>query len=493
MSDKILSIREKALQVNLEPDIYGTFAEIGAGQEVVRYFFQAGAASGTIASTISAYDMAFSDYVYGKAKRYVCEERVHQMLDIEFKNLDNVLKNKRDPGDRLFTYANTVSALNYFKNNETHGWMGIKFRSKNSKKNNTFILHIRMLDDNNLSQQQAVGCVGVNMIHAAFFLRDDPKKFVASLMDNISNKRIEIDMIKVAGPDFEGWDNRILSLLLVKNAFTPAVLFDEKGDVLQPSEVFYKKDILLLRGSFRPPTYVNEDMIKTSEMQFEKELGKEKNNSLTIMNITLANLKSTGQGDDVNDEDFLARVDLLGLMGQKVLITLFTDYYKLNNYFARFKNQRIRFIMGIYNLITIMDESNHDHLEGGILEAFGRVFSRDAKLYVYPHKEENGVIRNCYNFEYPQHLLHLYNHLAANGLIVPLENYNPAYFSIWSRTVLKMIQKGQDGWEEMVPKKVAKHVKDKCLFGYPCPPDKKAMLNSKKTTKKISKKTNKKA
>ncbi len=467
----VLSTREKCLKINLEPNVYGTFAEIGAGQEVVRYFFQAGAASGTIASTISAYDMAFSDKTYGKATRYVSKDRLNQMLEIEYNKLSDILKDKKDSETQLFAYANTVSARNYFGTNLPHGWMGVQFRSKDSDDVNRFILHVRMLDDNNLSQQQAVGVVGVNMIHSTFFHQDDPDAFIKSLLDNLSNQRIEIDMIEVRGPHFKDWDNRILALKLVSNEMTPAVLFGADGSVLSPYDTLYKKDILILRGSFRPPTYVNTDMLRAGQEQFLGEEGTDAEKTATICNITLSNIKGTWESEDLGEKDFLARVDLLGSLGQMTVVTLFTQYYRLNEYFSRYKGEKIRFITGIHNLVTLFEETSHKDLQGSVLEAFGRTFARDSKLYVYPIKDHaTGDIQDCENFEYPESQKHLYKYLLQNGKIVSLKNYNEDYFHIWSRVVLKMIQKGEDGWEEMVPSCVADNVKENCLFGYPCDP-----------------------
>lgn len=468
---KPLSTREKCLKVNLEPHVYGTFAEIGAGQEVVRYFFQAGAASGTVASTISAYDMAFSDKTYGKATRYVSKDRLYQMLDIEYEKLKEILTEKKDNDTQVFAYANTVSARNYFGTNLPHGWMGIQFRSKDSEAVNRFIIHVRMLDDNNLSQQQAVGVVGVNMIYATFFQTGDIDQFVSSLLDSLSVQRIEIDMIEVSGPDFECWDNRILALKLVSNAMTPAVLFGADGSVLSPYDTLYKKDALVLRGSFRPPTYVNTDMLRAGQEQFEAEEGIDSKKVATVCNITLSNLKGTWESEDFGEKDFLARIDLLSSLGQMTLVTLFTEYYRLNEYFARYKGERIRFITGIYNLVTLFEESSHANLQGKLLEAFGRTFARDSKLYVYPIQDHaTGEIQDCENFEYPEDQKHLYKYLLKNEKIVALRNYNEDYFHIWSRVVLKMIQKGEDGWEDMLPSCVADIVKEKCLFGYPCDP-----------------------
>lgn len=462
-----LSIGEKALRLNLDHKIYGTFAEIGAGQEVARCFFQAGAAGGTVASTISAYDMAFSDHLYGKSARYVCRERVEQMLRKEYQAVTGILQDSRPKGTQFFAYANTVSVRSYGGGNQCHGWMGIRFQcEQGGAQASEIIIHVRLLDSDSIAQSQAVGVCGVNLCYAAYYLHHDMDAFIDSLMDDTSNEHIEIDMISVSGPLFSQMDNRVLSLKLVKREMAAAVLFESDGSVVQPADIFYKKDIILLRGSFRPPTQLNMDMIRCAEETYFQHEQHKRDQTLTVANITLANLRSATEQGEVNDQDFLARVDLLGGLGQRVLITKFTEYHWLNQYFERFKNQRVRFVLGIYNLMSLFEESAYQNLSGGIMEGFGRLFDRDTKLYVYPYKEEDGSITDCHHFDYPRHLKYLYLYLMENGYIHPLTNHDPQHFSIWSRVVLEMIQRGERGWEEKVPPFVAEEVKRGRLFGY---------------------------
>ena len=464
-SDK-LSVKEKALKLNLDDSIYGTFAEIGAGQEVARYFFQAGAAGGTVASTISAYDMALSDNLYGKAVRYVCQERIEQMLSKEYQNVCDILHSLRPKNTCFFAYANTVSVRNFHDTNQCHGWMGIRFQEKPSAPPNEIIIHVRLLDNDTISQSQAVGVCGVNLCYGAYFLHHDMDRFVDSLMDNLPQGRIEIDMISVTGPLFAKIDNRTLALKLVKRGMAAAVLFDSDGSVVQPNDIFYKKDVILLRGSFRPPTHVNMDMIRCAQEIYFQQEGHDEKQTLTIANITLSNLRSATAQGEISDQDFLARVDILGGLGQRVLISKLSKYYRLNQYLEQFKNNKVRFVLGIHNLMALLDEESYSDLSGGIMEGLGRLFDRDAKLYVYPYQEPDGSICDCHNFNYPQHLRHLYLHLMKNGHIHPITNHNPSYFSIWSRNVLHMIQQGIVGWEKMVPPSVAKTVKSKHLFEF---------------------------
>ena len=468
MSDHDVKAREKALKLNLDEKIYGTFAEIGAGQEVARYFFQAGAAGGTVASTISAYDMAFSDNLYGKASRYVCRERVEQMLRKEYKNVTTILGDVRPEGTGFFAYANTVSVRKYQESNECHGWMGIRFRPKgeDGEKANEIVIHLRLLDNNTSSQSQAIGVCGVNLCYAAYFFNHDMDAFVDSLIDGLSSERIEIDMISVEGPLFKHTDNRILALKLVKRDMANAVLFDSDGKVAQSADAFYKKDIVLLRGSFRPPTLVSMDMIRCAQELAESEQGHDQKSTVVLANITLANLRSAASEGEIDDQDFLARVDILGSLGQQVLITKFSEYYWLNQYFERFKNRRVRFVLGIYNLMALLDEKSYGDLSGGLMEGFGRLLDRDTKLYVYPYQEEDGGLVDCEHFDCPKGLKHFYQHLMDNHYVVPITSYDFKCLSIWSRVVLEMIQKGTSGWEDKVPPSVAKTVKQKKLFGY---------------------------
>ena len=462
-----LSSREKALKLNLDEKIYGTFAEIGAGQEVARCFFQAGAAGGTVASTISAYDMAFSDNLYGKAIRYVCQDRVEQILEKEFNNVTNILYNIKPTGTKFFAYANTVSILNYHGDNDCHGWMGIRFQSEGcGHEPNEIIIHVQLLDKTSISQSQAIGVCGVNLCYAAYHFHHDRDSLVRSLMDGLHKERIEIDMISVKGPLFSGIDNRVLSLKLLKGEIAPAILFEQDGSVVRPSDIFYGKDIILLRGSFRPPTHVNMDMIRCAEDIYFSHEGYDRENTLTVINITLANLRSHTKEGKINDEDFLARVDLLGSLGHRVLITKFAEYYWLNQYFEKFKNKRLRFVLGIYNLIALLKEDAYIDLSGGIMEGFGRILDRDTKLYVYPYRENDGQLVDCNHFDCPKRLTHFYRYLLENGYIHAITNHNPDCLSIWSQEVLRMIQKGEQGWEEMVPKLVVETVKGNKLFGY---------------------------
>jgi hypothetical protein len=376
-----LSIREKALKINLEPQIYGSISEIGAGQEVAANFFQAGASSGTIALTQSAYDMKISDSIYGESVRYVSEQRIHSMLQHDYDNIVEKLNHRKDQ-TTFFAFADTIETLNYFKTNQGHGWLGVRFQHKPNAEANTCIIHVKLHDNDALLQQKAVGRLGVNLIHACFYYSEKIDAFLDSLTDSIATGRIEIDVFNISGPDFVNVDNRLVSLKLVKNGLTPVAMFGPDGQNVQPSEHLYKKNILVLRGRFRPPTLVNVDMLLTGYRQFKKDPEVDKENLMVLCELTLNNLSNQG---DIDESDFMDRVDILCSLGQTVVITNFQHYYSFIAYLSDVNRQKkIGVILGVNNLTAIFDPKYYSHLKGGILESFGILFGRNIKLLVYP-------------------------------------------------------------------------------------------------------------
>ncbi|MDB5388133.1 MAG: hypothetical protein JWM11_3779, partial [Planctomycetaceae bacterium] len=270
---EILDTRQKTLRINLDLRRYGTFAEIGAGQEVVRWFFRVGGAAGTIAKSISAYDMTVSDAYYGTCERYVCQQRLQSMLDYEYEHALAQLNETRGDTTAFFAFADTVSARNFKGTNECHGWMGVKFQAHPRDQDSQVIIHVRMLDTDNALQQEALGIVGVNLLYGACFMHHEPEQFLESLLDNLSIQRLEIDMIQFSGIAFRHVDNRIMSLKLVQLGLSNAAMFAADGTMLQPSEVLYKKPILVERGSFRPVSHVNIDMLRCALEKFSQEPG----------------------------------------------------------------------------------------------------------------------------------------------------------------------------------------------------------------------------
>ena len=460
---KKLTTKEKALQLNLDDRIYGTIAEIGGGQEVAGHFFQAGAASGTIAKTMSAYDMTFSDAIYGKTKRYVCEEKLHKMLNREYSLLSQRLTH-RAKRSHFFAFSNTVETLNFRKTNEGHGWLGIRFQKHPNSEPNNCILHVWLKDNDNLWQQQLLGILGVNLIHACYY-ENEPEDIINSLRDNLHHDRLEIDMFHIDGPDFHHVDNRLMSLLLVKNGLTHAAMFGSKGNVMQPSEVLYKKNVLVLRGRFRPITMVNVDMMLTGLRSFKNEKDVDKDRLLPLVELTLNDLTLEGE---VDETDFLDRVDLLCSLGQTVLISNYQEHYKLAAYLSKFtRRKKTGIICGMGNLERIFDESYYENLNGGILESFSRLFGSNVKLLVYPALGENKKIVTTEDFVPPPHLNNLYLYFRDNNQIEDIKGASTENLHIVSDDILSMIKNDDSGWEKYVPRKVMEIIKKEHLFGLP--------------------------
>ena len=467
MEHVVLSPVQKALQINLDPNIYGTFAEIGAGQEVVRHFFRAGGASGTIAKTMSAYDRDFSDAIYGKEDtgRYVCESRLKKMLSQEYGLIETRLDRNEYPQTRYFTFANTIATINFNKTVKGHGWMGCRFQIDPTKPANEVIFHVRLNDPEAKLQQETIGILGTNLIHGCFHHYENPKELLISLYDNLSRDNLEIDMIHMEGPDFEGVDNRLLSLTLVKEGMTDAVIFGPDGMNQQPSDVLYKKNILAIRGSFRPVTKVNLDMMQNGYESFVEENRVEKDNVLLLFEITLSNLKMEG---DIDEKDFLDRADLLCSLGHTVLISNYRKYYKLIEYFSNYTKARMGLIIGVNNLLEIFDDKYYRNLNGGILEAFGILFTRDLKIYLYPYKPTTADEQlNSDNIPIHPRLRPLYEYLLTNKRVKDL-SFNEEVLHIFSRDVLTQIKNCEEGWEPYVPDGVDEIIKSKNLFGYAC-------------------------
>ena len=464
-----ISTHEKAVQINLDKRFYGTFAEIGAGQEVARWFFRVGGASGTLAKTISAYDMAFSDAIYGKGERYVSLPRLHNMLEHEFHLLMERLGEKRGAQTSFFVFSDTVSARNFFGTNECHGWMGVKFQLQPQAAPSEIIIHVNMLDKENLQQQEALGIIGVNLTYGAFYLHSEPEKLIASLLDGLSTLRIEVDMIQFLGPYFNNVDNRLMALQLVEKGLSNAALIGDKGEVLQPSEVLHKKPILIERGSFRPVTYVNLDMLDGARELFVSEVKAKEGDEediVELMEITMSNLLTTGS---IDHRDFLARADIINAVGKMVLISNYAEYYKLAAYLQRYTKSRIGIVLGIPNLKELFDEKYYEVLDGGILESFGRLFKNDLTLYVYPFLDPAyPELTTISNMDVPEHVTHLFKHLVQSGYIEQIEKVHREYMGIFSRAILAKIRQHDHSWEKMVPPAVAERIKQNHFFGYSC-------------------------
>lgn len=464
IDERRLTTEEKALKINLTSDIYGCFAEIGAGQEVAANFFKAGGSSGTIAHTQSAYDMKVSDSMYGEASRYVCEERLQTMLEKEYEVMKERLPNKYKE-KRFFAFCNTVESLNYHKTNQGQGWVGMRFQLSLEGPVNDIILHIKMHDNSHKAQQEALGILGVNLIYSSYFHNHDLDEFLTNLVHRLPRDKMEIDMIRVSGPDFEDVDNRIIALNLVKRGITDATMFDLSGNVLQPATALYKKNILLMRGRFRPVTKVHIDMIEKGTEQFLLEDGIKKDNVRVIFELTLKDLTADGK---ISDKDFVDRAELLGTLGYTVMISNYLKHYKMVDYLSPIaRGHKMGVIAGIYNLQTIFDERYYDNLPGGLLEAFGRGFGHDVTLYVYPaNNVETGELYSLDNFNVPDNLKGLLQYMKDNNKLASFENFDQKLLGIMSDEVLSKIKASASSWEEDVPEEVVKAIKYYELFGY---------------------------
>jgi hypothetical protein len=462
-----LDTHQKALKINLDPRWYGTFAEIGAGQEVVRWFFRVGGAAGTVAKSMSAYDMTVSDAIYGSGDRYVSKSRCQSMLDREYGLNVERLAPQRGDTTAFFAFADTVVARSYQGGNECHGWMGLKFQSRPHDEPSQIMMHVRMLDAEASLQQEALGIVGVNLLYGGFFLHHEPEQLVERLLDKLTTGRIEIDMIEFSGIEFRAVDNRLFALKLVQLGLSGAAMFSESGEVIQPSEVLYKKAVLVERGSFRPPTHVNFDMLECALKKIKEDPTMAGKEVMPIFELTMRNLLAGGK--DVDRRDFLARVDLLAACGMTVLISDYFEYYRLAAYLSWRTKERIGIVMGVPSLIELFDEKYYTALPGGILESFGRLFKHNLKLYIYPLLDSaSGKTITKDTMQVTPELSKLYGYLADRGSFIDLDNYNPEFLSIFSRDVLAKISKGDTAWETMVPTEVADLIKKRCFFDY-CP------------------------
>jgi len=460
------STLEKALRINLDEKKYGTIVEIGAGQEVARQFFKTGAAAGTIAKTMSAYDMKFSDAIYGVQEdgRYVSKGRVMAMLDKEFGLILERVGKSRSRTSRYFSFADTVATRSYKVKNECHAWCGIRVQMYPGAEPSDIILHVRLRDDNAERQQQALGVFGVNLIYAAYYYFENAKTIIDSLTDNLEPNRIEIDSIEFHGPYFEEIDNRAINLHLIRSWKTRAVMFKPDGSVVIPADMLYKKNVLTIRGSFRPVTRLNVDMIEQGWKAFCEMDKVSADNSVALAEISLNDL----QGNDlmVSEEDLIARVHLLNTLGYSVMISDHTRYFSLRAYFRQFTKLQIGIVVGISNIRQIFDEDSYRGVEGGILEGFGKLFPDNTRLLVYPEIDQDGEYVDYSNVVVPANLRFLYKHLLENHFIFGIECSDQALFKIFSRNVLKQLPNGRGDWERSLPPGIADEIIANRFFGY---------------------------
>ncbi|MBK1791607.1 TonB-dependent receptor [Persicirhabdus sediminis] len=450
----------KALRINLDESKYGSFAEIGAGQEVANWFFRAPASAGTVAKSMSAYDMTMSDEIYGKASRYVSRQRLLQMLSHEYSLLDERLSEKRGDTTRFFSFCNTVRARGYQDTGECHGWLGIRLQLHPKSSPCDILMHVRLLDLENTDQMEALGVVGTNMIYAALYHLDSLDQFVDSLLDNLAKGRVEVDMLKFEGKGFEYIDNRLCHLQLVQKGLTDAAMFLPTGEVVQPAEVLYKKPIILLRGSFDPVLRLHLDMLDQSKEAFLRELGQETvDNSMEICEISMNNLL---RGTAVDHRAFLDRADALQALGKTVLVSNCPEFHRIGTYLRRYTSEPIGIVLSIGLLNELFKEKWSENLAGGILESFGRLFKQDLSLLIYPWKHSpDSELVTATSFKSPEKFEPLYRYFLINHLIHELGFSDEELLLYTGRDVTNMIHAGDAKWRKLVPKEgypVVQHI-----------------------------------
>lgn len=462
MKEETHTTQEKALKINSEGRKFGTFAEIGAGQEVARWFFHVGKASATIAESISAYDMSVSDSRYGRADHYVSRGRLEAMLEREYDQLASRLGSTKGETAGLFVFADTVATHASSSTQGGHGWLGVRFQEHPKSDVSEIIIHIEMLDRHAAGQQEAIGLVGVNLLYGAFYHADDPNFLVHSLMDSLDRGRIEVDMIRFSGSAFGGVDNRLMSLQLVEQQLTDAAMFTARGEVVQPSEVLHGKSVLIERGSFRPVTNVTLDMLNRGLAQLQHDAGSSPLDPVVLMEMTLNNLMS---GSGIDHQDFLERVDILAALDKGVMISNYGRFDQVTSYLRHYTRDLIAMVVGTPTLREIFDEKYYADLDGGILEGLGRLFQGQVRLCVYPTLDNAGAEpTTADNLQVNSRLKHLYAYLFENGYIEPVRDFDIAQLHISPADVLKQIQAGDTGWEKMVPQPAVALINQKGLF-----------------------------
>ena len=463
MERQVIDAHHKALEINLDKLQYGTVAEIGAGQETARWFFRVGGAAGTIAKAMSAYDMKFSDAIYGSSPRYVSRERLRAMLEHEYQLVIERLDAHRGAESTFFAFANTVAARSFSRNEEGQGWLGIRFQTTPRSEPSQIDLHVHLRGKKSVQDQETLGILGVNLIYGALYHHRDPVLLLESLMDGLYTDLLEIDMIDFSGPAFAQIDNRLMALRLVQKGLAPAAMFTADGKVVHPAEALYKKAVLIERSRFRPPTHLNINMLECAQAQFVAEREVQAKDVLILSEMTLHNLMD---GGDIDVQDFLHRVEILCALGKNVLISNLGEYYRLAAYLFRYTQKPMGLVMGIPTLREVFDEKYYSDLAGGILESFGRLFKYDLRLYVSPALgDAPDQLVTVENFQPPAHLRHLYAYLHGNGFIKGLQGIRTELLSIFSHDILDKIRTGRSDWEVCVPSKVAEMIRDKHLFG----------------------------
>lgn len=451
---------EKALAINLDPLLYGTIAEIGAGQEIANWFFRAGGAAGTVAKTMSAYDMTFSDEIYGRCDRYVSRQRLMAMLDHEFSILQQRLDGKRGETTTFFALADTVRARGFrdVDSSACQGWMGVRFQSEPRGPIQQIVLHVRLLDDTNAEQASALGILGVNLLTAAYYQRHSLPLMLRALMDGLDRRRVEIDMLHTDGTAFATaeFEDRVCALSLVEQGLADSALFCPDGSIHQASEIFYGKAVLLKRGSFDPVTRLHMDMLDRGAMTFRQDFGDATENCLEVMELTMNNLL-TKEGT-VNKEDFLARADVLQSLGKHVLVSKYARFFRVSEFITRHTRKPVGIVLGVPLFEELFQEKWYEEIPGGLLESFGRMLRNGLRLYVYPMvRQDTGEISTARSARVPAEQRKLLEYLLEIGQVREIPEGDAELMRVSSYEVREMWLKGDARWEQLVPAEVLRH------------------------------------
>jgi hypothetical protein len=431
MEREILDTKRKALKINLNPKIYGTFAEIGAGQEVARNFFTAGAASGTVAKTMSAYDMTFSDAIYGveESGRYVSKSRLLKMLNHEYGLLNERLSGEKYDDRTFFAFADTVTTLNYNKSNDPHGWIGLRFQTEPEGEANEIFFHVRLLDTDAALQQNVLGIIGVNLVYAAFYYNQDRRAMIESLADNLTVGSVEIDLISVNGPIFSGADNILLNLYLIVKDFSDAAIFDAQGQPCLPKDLLYKKDIMILRTKYAQKSNPNFSMLNKAVDQFVRTENVQEDNLSVLIEVLMSNVLSTvDESQEIDLRAVAKRAEEMCRTGNKVIVSNFARHNKLAKYLDRCRPKSVGISTNINNLKFVFNSGNFgENYASMLLSYVSDMFNKNVKLFAYPFldKKTNEVITTA-NMPVTPDARPLFDFLIINGYITDIQDYSEA-------------------------------------------------------------------